>query len=335
MCTAERAARRERLDHRDAVDPVRDPGVGVAGDDHVDRVPGQVVDHLEQLLVALARRGVIGVAEVPAARADVHRRDDHARALGPEHHRLLGDRVRRRRDPQAGEVHRHGLLRRRLGADADDPDLDPGDLDQGRARRVGPQDPRAGLVVDDVGGQERELRLADAGLERALRIVAGARRDRGALGAVVELVVADRRTCVAEVVVRPHHVGTLAEVGLHRALEQVAAVDQHHAAAIGRARRAQVRDEPGEHRQALEGPVQIVGADDRQRHRLAPGRRRRRGLVDGVPAAVAKRARGRRRGMRARDQDTGGDRNRSHAARTLPRIIRVVVIDRVRVNNRR
>ena len=132
----------------------------------------------------------------------------------------------------------------------------------------GPIDALAGRLVDDVGDEQRKLGLARARLEGTAAILAGLRGDVGADRPVVELVVADRRRGVAERVVRANDVGAFGEVRLERALKQIAGVDEHHATAVGRARRANVRDEPAEQRQPLERAVQIVRADDRDHVRV-------------------------------------------------------------------
>ena len=91
-------------------------------------------------------------------------------------------------------------------------------------------------------------------------------------GAEIEVVVADGERRVADRVVGVDHHQAFGEVRLDAALERVAGVEHEHGAAVGRARGAQVVDEAAEHRQPAaalvvgeQTPVQIVGADDRER----------------------------------------------------------------------
>ena len=115
--------------------PVRDAGVGVAGDDDVDaRRGGRSSSTLEQLLALVARRRVVGMVEVLARAADVRGRDDDLRAAGRAA-RVASSAIACAggEHREAGEVRRHRGVRRRLGARADDADLDAGDLDDRRA----------------------------------------------------------------------------------------------------------------------------------------------------------------------------------------------------------
>ena len=131
----------------------------------------------------------------------------------------------------------------------------PGDLDERRRRHVRPVD---ALARGDVRGCSMATIGNFASLARRFSAPRGSSsatsRGGRSLGAVVELVVADRRRRIAQLVVRAHHVGALGEVRLERALEHVAAVDQHHPAAVGRARGAQVRDGTREQRQRSIAP---------------------------------------------------------------------------------
>ena len=140
----------------------------------------------------------------------------------------VGARGRARRPAKfAGKRHERGAGVR----EADDADLDAGDLDRRRAGDVAPGRQRPGGGVDQVGGEERELRLGGACLERATRIVAGrARRGRGPDRTEVELVISDRRRVVLQHVVGAHDGRALVHVRLQRPLEHVARVEQHHAA---------------------------------------------------------------------------------------------------------
>ena len=124
-------------------------------------------------------------------------------------------------------------------------------------------------LVDDVGGEQREAHLVAAGAQRAARVFLGAGGDPRPRRTEVELVVADRRRVVAERAVRREHRRALVEVGLQRALEEIAAVEEQHAAAVARARRAHVGDVAAEQRHPTlpagvggDVAVQIVGADD-------------------------------------------------------------------------
>jgi hypothetical protein len=302
------------LDHRDLADAVGHRGVGVAGDDHIDRPGRQEVDHLEQLLLAIARRQVRGIMEVGALRADVGGDHDHLGAAAAQVGGLGGDRQRRLDHGEADEVGRHRRERRGLGGHADHPDHDRALLEEERAEDVVPGRPLAGRDLEDVGHEEREVGLDRAGPQRAARILAGAGGHRRADRAEVELVVADRGGVVADLIVGRDHRGALAEVRAQGALEHVAGVDHQELAAVGLSRGAQVGDVAGQDREAIEGAVEIVGADDRQgQAALADGRRR---AIDGRRPAGA----GDRQGQdqpeaEAGPQVTRGDRHGAIVAR--------------------
>ena len=109
--------------------------------------------------------------------------------------------------------------------------------DHGRAARWA-NHRAVGGVVDQVGGEERKLRLRRARLERAAWIVvadAGVRADHRA---EVELVVADRGRRVAERVVGGDDVAPSRRFDSSVPWNMSPRVDQEHRAAVWRERRA-------------------------------------------------------------------------------------------------
>ena len=127
--------------------------------------------------------------------------------------------------------------------------------------------------VDQVGVEKGKGRLGGARAQGAARIVGRfLGGDRGASGAEVELVVAERGGGVAEDIVGANDRRPFVEVGGERPLEHVARVDEEDPAAVAGARAAQVAEVAAERRQRLEPAVQIVGADERDGH--PHGRRR-------------------------------------------------------------
>ena len=220
-----------------------DPGVGVAGDDRVDRARGQRSGQIEDLAVGLAGREVVVRVDAPAAAADVRHDDHRVRAAMPEILRCVDDHRREGQGAEAGEVRGQGDERGAGVGQTDHPDLQPGAFDQLRAGEVRPRRRCAGRGVDQVRSEEGEARLGGAGLERAARIVArAARRRRGPDWSEVELVVADRGGVVRERVVGADDRGAFVQVRLQRPLEHVPRVEEHHAAAVTRARRPEIRE---------------------------------------------------------------------------------------------
>ena len=279
----------ERLDDGDARDAVGDAFVGVAGDDGVDggAAGGELARDLEDLAVGLAGLEVLGGVEPFADAARVRGGDHHRRAAPVQVRGGGGQRRGQGVHRQPGEVDGQRGARRAGGEDADDPELDPGDLDEDVGNDVGPVRWRAARRLDQVRVEEWELRLLRARAKGPPRILArllGGRR--GADRAEVELVVAERRRGITEDVVRAHDRRPLAGVRGERPLKHVARIEQHDRAAVAGARAAQVGEVPAERRQRLDPAVEIVGAHDGDgdprgwgrggdRRRRAPARWRR------------------------------------------------------------
>ena len=85
-------------------------------------------------------------------------------------------------------------------------------------------------------------------------------------GAEVELVVAERGGRVPQRVIGADDSGPFGQVGGERPLEHIARVDQQDGAAVAGARAAQVGEVAAEGGKRLDPSVQIVGADERDRH---------------------------------------------------------------------
>ena len=271
---SERATVGERLDDRDAGDPLRNPLVGVPGDDRVDGSGGESAREPEDLAVVLARAEVVGRVELLADPTRVRGDDHHRRAptaqLGGG--RRDGGAERSHREPH--QIRGQRRVRRGDGRHPDDSDLEPGDVDERRGVDVAPVRGRARRGVDQVRVEKRKPRLGRARSQRAARIVP--RRARGAGGPdgpEVEFVVSDRDRVVSERGVGAHDGRPLAQVRVERPLKHVPRVDQHHRAPVAGASPAQVGEGAAELGQRLEVTVQIVGPDQRQRDRgvaLAP-----------------------------------------------------------------
>ncbi|MCY1008939.1 hypothetical protein OV079_25955 [Nannocystis pusilla] len=255
---------RVRLDDGDPGDAVGHRLVGVAGDDDVDGAGREGAGDGHDLVVGLAAGEVVGVGEAGAAAAGVGGDDDDRGPARAQSRGLAGDRGRQRGDLEVADVGGDGGVRRALGGDANDADLDPGALDQGRGHA---EAGRLAALAAQVGGQEGVGRLADARLQGPARVglaraERGGRGGPGTDGAEVELVVADRDRVVAERGVGVDDAGALDEVRLEGALEHVAGVDEDHAAAV-RGPLASQRAEVGrQQREGAQVAVQVAGADD-------------------------------------------------------------------------
>ena len=134
---------------------------------------------------------------------------------------------------------------------------------------IRPGDAGAGAVVEQVGGEERELRLGRTRLQGALWIRGHILASSGPIGrAEIELVITHRERGVAHCVVGVDYNSPFAEIGLYAALERVAGIEQQDCSAVGRARGAQIVDVTGEESNPSpaatlhEITVQIAGADD-------------------------------------------------------------------------
>ena len=97
--------------------------------------------------------------------------DDDGGAAGAEPRGLIGDRSVERCDRQADRVARDRRLQRAARRDADDADIDASGARRAPTAARSASDRRAGLDVDQVRGEERELRLGGARLQCAARIV--------------------------------------------------------------------------------------------------------------------------------------------------------------------
>ena len=135
----------------------------------------------------------------------------------------------------------------------------------------------AGCIVDQVGGDEGEMRLARAPLQCAARVVAGPHRD-GCLAdrTEVEFVIADGSGVDAERIVGLYHARAFGEIGRKRALPHVARVQYQNGAAVGNpkcSQRSHVR------RYIYEAPVpasrfeltvNVIDSDYGNRNGIAP-----------------------------------------------------------------
>jgi hypothetical protein len=272
------AAIRHRGD-ADVVDDVRHRGVGVAGDDRLDRPWRQAPGQVEDLALLVARPQVAWIAGVAAPAAFVCHDDHDLRAAGAKRGGLPVNGREQRRRVQPFHVRRQRLSQAAHRHQADEADLDAGRVDDCGRRDVGPRDRRAGAVVDDVGGEEREVCAGGRRLERAARVGVGVGHSQCAFDRVggihraeVEVVVADRPCGVAQRVVGVYHDPAFRQVRFDAALERVAGVEQQQGAAVRRARGPQVVDEAAEDPEASpseavgeDAAVQVVGADDRER----------------------------------------------------------------------
>ena len=215
---------------------MRHPRVGMPGDHGIHRPSRNVGQHFENLLVAITARQVVGVLKIFALAADVRSDHDDLRPGSAHLFGLLDDRAGDWRHFEAEEVGGHGSHRRGLGAHTNDADLDARNLDNGVRWHVWPIDARTGLLVEDVGSQQREVRFGRAHLQRTPRILTRAADDDGGTHRTeIEFVIAHRCGGVAHRVVGRDHRRAFVAVGFERSLEHVASIDQHHGATVGRA----------------------------------------------------------------------------------------------------
>ena len=160
-----------------------------------------------------------------------------------------------------------------VGDDAHQANLDTCGVDEGGWFDIGPGHRFAGLAIHDIRRQKGKVGLGGARLESAARIVAGNHGPRrGPDGAEIEFVIADGGRAVAQGIVVAHHRGTLGHVGLQRAQEHVARVEEHHRASAARSRLAQILHVACQPGQSLDVSVQIARAHHREDYL---GRRRR------------------------------------------------------------
>ena len=246
----------------------------VSGDDGIDQPAWQIAREVEDLRVRIAGRQILRVREVLATAARVRTDDHHLRTGRSQARCFRRHRFGERSHPQPADIQRKRRPQSRVGHHADDADLDAGRVHQRRRLDIRPLHPAAGLFVEEICGEEREVRLGGARLQRTPRvgdrILAGA----GAIGcAEIELVIANRQRGVAQCVVRVNDDRAFAQVRLDAALERVARVEQQHGTLIGDPGRAQVVDISSEDANAAapaalhEIAVQIARTDDGDRDR--------------------------------------------------------------------
>lgn len=262
-----------RFDDGDAVDAMCNDVVGVPGGNHVDQALRQRARKPEDLGIGPAAREVVRRI-APAARSSrMGEHDHHVRPLAPQRARLLAHRFGERPDGKIRDVGRDRRARGLFGRHAGQTDADAGHLEQDALAHPGPLHGPTARTFHEVRGQKRKRRLSRPLEQRSAWIVARTgRRRTGPDGTVVELVIADGHRVVARLRVGAHHRGSLAQIAFERALPGVAGVDEQHRARIGRAHSTQILDVAGEHRDALDPAMYVVGRDDGQDDRVAARR---------------------------------------------------------------